>query len=153
MESLISAKKITINHAEMKGTFTDKQIKNAEVSNFHSTREKPSRGVEMTQITTTISAQKSIQEDNSEFLPRKPQKCKIPILDPYHPEVKPFIKKVSASECDYPKLTEVTDDGILQVRIYLKISNLQIEPMFCCFIKKIIWVLTKLLYRTSFYLV
>ena len=60
-------------------------------------------------------------EDHSEFLRRKPQKCKIPILDPYHPEVKPFIKKVSAPECDYPKLTEVTDDGILQVKVCLKI--------------------------------
>ena len=115
-----------------------------------------SMGTSNTSIRITSSNSKDeaihIKEDFSKFH-GLPQKCKVPTLEPYHPDVKPFMRTLSAGTCDYPKLTEVTDDGILQVRIYLKISNLQIEPMFCCFIKKIIWVLTKLLYRTSFYLV
>ena len=45
-----------------------------------------------------------------------PQKCKIPVLDPYHPDVKPFYKTWSVPDCDYPQLSEVTDEGYLQVR-------------------------------------
>ena len=44
-----------------------------------------------------------------------PQKCKIPLLDPYHPDVKPFYKTWSVPDCDYPQLSEVTDEGYLQV--------------------------------------
>ena len=44
-----------------------------------------------------------------------PQKCKIPVLDPYHPDVKPFIKRWSVPDCKYPELSEVTDDGLLRV--------------------------------------
>ena len=44
-----------------------------------------------------------------------PQKCKIPVLDPYHPDVKPFYKTWSVPDCDYPQLSEVTDEGYLQV--------------------------------------
>ena len=51
---------------------------------------------------------------------KSPQKCKIPSLDPYHPDVKPFVQTIQGRECDYPKLTEVTDDGILQVRLMIK---------------------------------
>eukprot|EP00111_Clytia_hemisphaerica_P002409 TCONS_00006894-protein len=57
----------------------------------------------------------SKNEDFSKFHDL-PQKCKVPTLDPYHPEVKPFMRTYTAATCDYPKLTEVTDDGILQVR-------------------------------------
>ena len=45
-----------------------------------------------------------------------PQKCKIPVLDPYHPDVKPFIKRWSVPDCPYPELSEVTDDGVLRVK-------------------------------------
>ena len=44
-----------------------------------------------------------------------PQICKIPVLDPYHPDVKPFIKRWSIPDCKYPELSEVTDDGLLRV--------------------------------------
>lgn len=49
-----------------------------------------------------------------------PQKCKVPVLDPYHPEIMSSIKKSKVKrkiipECRYPDLSEVTDDGLLQV--------------------------------------
>jgi len=53
----------------------------------------------------------------------RPQKCKIPKLDPYHPDVKPFIHTVTAPTCDYPKLTYVTDDGFLKVRDESKVKE------------------------------
>ena len=51
-----------------------------------------------------------------------PQKCKIPVLDPHHPEIMSSIKKSKVkrkiiSECRYPDLSEVTDDGLLQVSL------------------------------------
>ena len=51
-----------------------------------------------------------------------PQKCKIPILDPYHPDVKPFIKRWSIPDCKYPELSEVTDDGLLRVSTDINFS-------------------------------
>ena len=49
---------------------------------------------------------------------RRPQKCKIPVLDPYHPDVKPFIKRWRVPECTYPELSEVTDQGVLKVSFF-----------------------------------
>eukprot|EP00111_Clytia_hemisphaerica_P011514 TCONS_00033798-protein len=45
-----------------------------------------------------------------------PQKCKIPLLDPCHPDVRPHIRRFTSSTCSHPKLTAVTDDGILKVK-------------------------------------
>ena len=53
----------------------------------------------------------------------RPQKCKIPVLDPYHPDVKSFYRTMSAATCDYPQLTYVTDDGFLKVRDELKVKE------------------------------
>lgn len=57
----------------------------------------------------TILHEKHMRDD------KLPQKCKIPVLDPYHPDVKPFIKRWSVPDCKYPELSEVTDDGLLRV--------------------------------------
>ena len=56
-----------------------------------------------------------IKHENFKAFHGLPQKCKIPVLDPYHPDVKPFIKTWSVPDCDYPQLSEVTDEGYLQV--------------------------------------
>ena len=66
--------------------------------------------------TDQIESKYNILEDESfTAFHGLPQKCKIPVLDPYHPDVKPFIKTWSVPDCDYPQLSEVTDEGYLQV--------------------------------------
>ena len=54
------------------------------------------------------------QKKNTKSI-ESPQKCKIPALDPYHPDVKPHIRRFTSPTCNHPKLTEVTDDGFLKV--------------------------------------
>ena len=51
-----------------------------------------------------------------------PQKCIIPKLDPFHPDVKPFIAYFKKPSCDYPQLTRVSDEGFLQVADKTKVT-------------------------------
>ena len=73
-----------------------------------------------------------------EFLQQRgnvlPQKCKIPVLDPYHPDIKSSIKRWTVPECRYPGLSEVTDDGLLQVSFYIKTAYFSF--FFCLAIMK-----------------
>ena len=68
--------------------------------------------------TAEISFDEFLQQRGNEL----PQKCKIPVLDPHHPEIMSSIKKSKVKrkiipECRYPDLSEVTDDGLLQVSL------------------------------------
>lgn len=69
----------------------------------------------------------STDSPSDDFQPRDdklPQKCKIPVLDPYHPDIKKSIKRWTVPECRYPDLSEVTDDGLLQASFYNLHKNL-----------------------------
>ena len=60
---------------------------------------------------------------------KAPQKCKIPVLDPYHPDIKKFMKHFTAPNCDYPQLTYVTDNGVLKVRDESKVTEAKFAYM------------------------
>jgi len=60
---------------------------------------------------------------------KKSQKCKIPVLDPYHPDIRPFIEHKTAPTCDYPQLTQVTDEGFLNVRDHSKVIEAKFAYM------------------------